>query len=363
MNRTIVKLLALAVLSAAGTQVAWADGTTAGTSISNKATVNYTIGTTPQTPINSNGDTDTTFVVDRKVNVTMTAGTAVAVNAGATQQMLTFEVTNSSNATLDFALSADNGTSDDGDILTSSIKIFVDDGDDAYDAGDVEQLTLGDLLADESRTVFVFVDIPASAGNTDSLDVVLTASAIEPASPPAGKNAGDPVTADDAIADTATLQTVFADGAGASDNANEGDFSAAGTFTVSAPTIGVTKSFTVISDPVTTAMGGANPKAIPGAVIQYCITVSNTGGGAAADVKVDDPIPGSTTYVDGSIRVGTDCDYGDGGNTVVDDDAIGTDDAVTEAVIGNKDGTGIHTRVKDVPGGTDTTTMFQVTID
>lgn len=366
MKRTIAKLLALTLLSVVGMQQAWADGTTAGTTISNKASVNYSIGTTPQATVYSNGDTDTTFVVDRKVNATVVADGAVAASAGATQQMLTFTVTNSSNTVLDFALAAVNAAGNASN--ATNIKVFVDsDNSGAFNAGDLEQATLGDLGADLGRKVFVFADVPAGAANNENVNIVLTANAIEPADSLArapGTSAGDEVTDDNADTDTAALQTVLADGAGITDSANAGDFSAEGSFTVQATTINVAKTFAVISDPITTALGGSNPKAIPGAVVQYCITVSNTGGTNAADVAVDDPIPGSTTYVPGSIKVGTTCDYDDAANVAVDDDAIGTDDAATEPVIGSKDGSGIHTRVKTVNATSGvTTTMFRVTIN
>ena len=73
-----------------------------------------------------------------------------------------------------------------------------------------------------------------------------------------------------------------------------------GTFRVQLlPNIMVLKSAQVLSDPVS----GATPtaKAIPGAVMEYTVTVTNAGSGVAdADsIIITDPVPANTTmYVD-----------------------------------------------------------------
>ena len=66
-------LVAAALSSLVAVQDAVAAGTVANTTISNTATVNYTVGGVAQTPITSN---TSTFLVDRKVNLNVTAGTA-----------------------------------------------------------------------------------------------------------------------------------------------------------------------------------------------------------------------------------------------------------------------------------------------
>lgn len=53
----------------------------------------------------------------------------------------------------------------------------------------------------------------------------------------------------------------------------------------------------VISDPLN---GTTNPKAIPGATIEYCIVVSNAAGSAtASSVAISDPLPATVTYDSG----------------------------------------------------------------
>ena len=64
---------------------------------------------------------------------------------------------------------------------------------------------------------------------------------------------------------------------------------------ISAPTLTVTKQSRVVSDPIN---GSTNPKLIPGAILEYCIVVTNAAGGAAANsVAISDPLPAQTTFV------------------------------------------------------------------
>jgi uncharacterized repeat protein (TIGR01451 family) len=64
-------------------------------------------------------------------------------------------------------------------------------------------------------------------------------------------------------------------------------------------TLTVAKVSSVISDPVN---GAVNPKAIPGAVVRYFITVTNTGTLAvdASSIVITDPLPSTVTYNGGS---------------------------------------------------------------
>ena len=80
-----------------------------------------------------------------------------------------------------------------------------------------------------------------------------------------------------------------------------------------------TKISTVLSDGVS----GGNPKAIPGAVIQYCITVNNAGSGTATSVSAGDILPANVTYVPGSMRSGATCGTA---ATVEDDNNAGADE-------------------------------------
>lgn len=84
--------------------------------------------------------------------------------------------------------------------------------------------------------------------------------------------------------------------------------------------LGVTKVSTLISDPTN---GTTNPRAMPGAVMEYCILVQNPGSGTATNVIGTDTIPPALTYIAGSLLSGTTCG---GAATAEDDDAAGADE-------------------------------------
>ena len=92
-------------------------------------------------------------------------------------------------------------------------------------------------------------------------------------------------------------------------------------FSVAGATLTVSKTSSVVSDPVN---GATNPKAIPGAVMRYCILVTNSGPAAAATVSITDTLPAGLSFVPGSIRSGTSCA---GATTVEDDNATGADES------------------------------------
>lgn len=81
------------------------------------------------------------------------------------------------------------------------------------------------------------------------------------------------------------------------------------------------KTSGIVSDPTN---GTTNPKAIPGAVIRYCLLVTNNGSATATSVAINDAIPATMTYTPASLRSGTSCA---GATTVEDDNATGADES------------------------------------
>ncbi len=281
---------------------AYAAGTASGSTITNTATLNYTVGGVAQTAIQANNN----ITVDRKVNLTVVeVGSATtSVVPGQTGAVTTFTVTNTSNATIDIGLAATHqsggaapfaGGNDNFDV--TGVKMYIDHATSGtagvYDPGvDVEVTWLDELAADASKTVYVVADVPIARVNNDISAIILTGTA--KASGGTGTE-GAVITAT-AGANTAGVDTVLADAAGSGgDSAYDGKHSAKDDYKVSAPVLTVTKLSRPISDPVN---GTTNPKMIPGAVVEYCVTVSNAAGGAAAaGVVITDPLPAQTTYV------------------------------------------------------------------
>ena len=85
--------------------------------------------------------------------------------------------------------------------------------------------------------------------------------------------------------------------------------------------LSVTKISSIISDPVS---GTTNPKRIPGAIVQYCILISNSGSARADAISATDNLSGPFTYTAGSMRSGGNCGSA---ATVEDDNATGGDES------------------------------------
>ena len=63
---------------------------------------------------------------------------------------------------------------------------------------------------------------------------------------------------------------------------------------------------------------------IPGATVEYCLYVTNTGESPATDVRMNDILPAQVTYVPGTLRSGTNCADA---STPEDDDDTGADES------------------------------------
>ena len=129
-----------AALAVVGASPAFAAGTAAGSTITNTVTVNYQVGGVSQTATGASN----TFTVDRKVNLTVAevGNSTTQVSPGQTAAVTTFLVTNTSNATLDFALAAvqqAGGAAPHGgtdSFQATNVKIYVDtNANGTYDSG------------------------------------------------------------------------------------------------------------------------------------------------------------------------------------------------------------------------------------
>jgi len=298
---------------------------------------------------------------------------APGANEGTTQAnsiALVFTVENTGNSVQNVALQAVNtnepaltglttNTADDFDPTATTFRYYLDDGNGVLDAADtlIADATPGgagapvpvlpDQAQDTPVTVFVVAQIP---GNTDvSLDDVAAISLVAALAEPttdddtAGNlgTAGALILDDDAaIADTnAGIEDVLADGeAGevgvdgsfdfvvAALNVNLGDDTAGNAqasdtaaYIILTPDISVLKTATTVCDNTNLA---TNPKAIPGAVVRYRITVANAAGSSSSAVltRLDDLIPVNT-----ALTVLRDYD-GAAGATCADFTALGGGD-------------------------------------
>ncbi len=274
-----------------------------GTGVSNTATLSYTSGTTT---IDETSNT-VEFVVDRKVifSVTdnQTATDPVVVNAG-DDAVTVYTIQNDSNAPISFQLPVPpTGTTYSYvDPTDGSTLITVDSSDPAA----IIPLATGDATTPVTVEVTVTVAVPDDAVSGSQIFTPLNIVAVEPADNTeigGGVTAGDQIIAtpsteawDEDVIQTVTIGDLLnADGVSVElDNTQE--------FIVSASDIALVKSVAILSDPVN---GTTNPKAIPGAVVEYTLTVTNSGLIAATDVIVVDAVPAIFDFTDAYVELYT----------------------------------------------------------
>ena len=339
-----VSALALVAMTSAP---ALAQGTSAGTTITNTVNVTFNVGGVTQ---NAQTASDS-FTVDRRVNVLVTnVGGATSVAPGATNRAIAFDVTNLSNSSVDLALTAALSSGNNANI--SNIRIFRDtNGDRVLDgtelsAGPITMLDeVGSSATGVSVAVIVLADIGLNAVNADSFNVTLTANAH------AAGSAGLGAELVESANNTTDIDTVLFDGQGASDIARDGAFSANGTYTVAGALISVTKASRIVSDPIN---GTTNPKAIPGATVEYCIRVANaTGAAPATDVDVLDDLPSDVSFLSAfGILVDGDANCANG--TLGGNFAVGAGLGGADRVTGD---------LSNIAGGQTRSLYFRVVID
>lgn len=371
-----VSAVALIAMSSAP---ALAEGIRAGTVVTNTATVDYQVGGQNQTQI----EAEDQFSIDRRINVTVTAvDTPKGVNPGENNAFLTYDVTNLSNDTVDLDLSATLAAGTAGNY--TNIRIFVESGavTSGFDINADTEITsasfLDEVLADETVRVYVVADIGNGAVNGNSFSVDLNANAHEANT--VGTLGDEYVESAGDSVDQSVIDTVLADGnTGLSDDAgvadaSDGSFTARGVLNVEGAELEAFKSSVVVSDPVNNNPTGPfniDPaaKAIPGAVIRYCIAVRNGSGASTAEnVAISDILPGEVTFNTGTIRrnVGVTI-TGATGNEIASCDP--TSGAPADDNPGNADGGGFTSNtntvagtINDVIGGSSAGFMFEVTI-
>jgi len=296
-----VGIACVALGSIAASQAAFATGTPSTTTISNSATVNYTVSSVAQTPVTSAA---ATFVVDNKVNLAITRfGTATTpVAPGQLAQTVVFRVDNLGNTSQGYNFGVvDNASGDtmdmNGEIVRVSSQACTAGSSTppaaGYNAGTDTLAYINTLAQDQCRWVYIVADTPAGVLNGDTANMTITATtAIANVT---GAPTNQPQTGVGVVDDKDTVQVVFAD------TGNNGLEAATGTYVVSTATLAIVKSSSVISDPFSSSF----PKAIPGAVIEYAITLTNTGGANATGVSVGDNLtPTGLTFNNASYNAG-----------------------------------------------------------
>ena len=307
-------LLSVALFGMVYSTSVMAVGTDAGTPIDNFATVDFKVGGVDQTAVPSN---TTSFMVDQLVHVSVDEADSgdTAVSPGQTGAIARFTVTNLGNEVQDYDLTVANlvgGTVFSLDTIdATSLTIAVDaDGDDVYTAGTdtatfIDELSADDLnpdpLLDNVVSVFILANIPAAAVDTDAANIRLDAVTHE-----GGAGGIGAIQTETVGNDTAGLEIVFDAATGSADDG----------YLVGSATLAAVKTSVVISDP----LGRAAPVAlaIPGAVVEYTVTITNTGGTAATNLIILDDIQAEVTLLPGQYSGGGDVEIVEGSSAAIE---------------------------------------------
>jgi len=299
MPSRLVALLAGAALFGLVSQSALAL-TQSGTAIVNTASLSFTVGGVAQTAIIGSA----TFTVSDKINLTVVGGAITPVSPGQAGATTTFTVSNLGNAKQGYNLAvADTvgavfGAATDN-FNATGYTIYQDNtnntaaGGACTTASATAITTIPNLNAGASICVWVAATaIPLAQVNSDAAVITLNAATtwptvLVPGEEPvvgagAGQMGGAGVLVTQTVgAHTAGVDVVFADAATVLplDAAYNGQYIAYGAYKVSSAILSVVKVATVLCDPIN---GNTNPKNIPGAAVQYAVTITNAVGAASA---------------------------------------------------------------------------------
>ncbi|MEO1305146.1 MAG: hypothetical protein AAFV37_09230 [Pseudomonadota bacterium] len=331
--------LALALcLGFGGAAHAANDQTEAGATVSNTFTLNYEVSSVAQPVITNDPSisgavlqgTPTAFTVDRRIDLTLTATNSPLTTTPGATGTLSFELLNDGNDNAAYAFSIRDLDTGSGtfDATSQTISYMVDANDDGT-ANDGSFATIAEtatgagagsatVTGDVPKGIRVFLQVsgtvPPDAEDNDQDQITLVAEVRDPtaflneasATPAA-------VTTASAGANVleGTAQNVLADGTGVATEESDRDglFAANGVFDVESPDLEAEKVVLVVAEPdlsgsvanCDTATVVADAKAVPGACVQYTITVENTGDSAAAsNLVINDILPAEVTFVSAS---------------------------------------------------------------
>ena len=346
-------LTAAAVLVGLMSAPAFALGTAANTSVTNSVSLSYQVNGFAQTPRTAT----VAFVVDRAIATLVAAQGATATGvtpgqvaaAASAYPALNFDVRNTGNDTQDLWLAliergATNvtglGGQGTGAAFVASARIVAVDtnSNGTYEAGTDTVLTLtgghyvlSNMARDTTARVLVVVDVPVAAANLDRDAFTLVAAVAAPgglfiAGDANGRNAPGASGAVSVADDIAAVQNVFADVStsssedltwnfgsntqGTQDVVYNGQHADTNAFVVAGARLFVGKVVQVLWDPIngnrysannSDTLSGANPKAIPGAVLMYAVGVTNEAGSPSATaINISDDLQSTGEIASGN---------------------------------------------------------------
>ncbi len=350
------------LLAALAAPVAHATGTTAGTLITNTATLTFdapdptdpTGPKVPQTPVPATKN----FAVDKVLDVTVAkVGSGITiVTPEATQREIKFTVTNNGNGGEQYNLVADYAdTTDKFD--PTGVTFWIDsDNDGTVDYQYIQGTTNLVLAPDQKVTVVVRGDIPANrssqagggalvSGDDSNVTLRALSDTLQQAnnsyvnnfqSGVPGTAVGTPVVVNVPGGTTVTYQAII--------GTTKADGRDLGKYLVQMISANLKK------DAKATHPTLGNDKFVPGAEITYSLTLEVLGEGTLDKVLIKDNVPANTTYQSGTMAIA----YGEGATVAAATTAALAATPVTLQEAGNGDvGLKVNDEIDVVPGGND----------
>lgn len=261
------------------------EGTSAGVSIENQASVSYQTASGSVT----NDSAIVAFTVQELIKSTIAKldATSVSVSSPQTGAAMKFRLQNDGNGSEGFAIFVSQDSGDDFDVSVGSF--YVDDGDGVLNTA---LDTLYDnsnppaLAPDASLVLWVTADIPGSLSDADLANLNVSAvSRTFVADGQSNPGAG------------AVVNGGGSSGGVTTDAVNaEAITSVTSSFVVTDIDVAISKAISATRDNLG---GGAGNQAVPGAEVDYILTVTVTGTGTANDVAVSDDLPDQLQLKDG----------------------------------------------------------------
>jgi len=269
-------------------------GTSAGTAISNQASVTYDVGGGSVTRTSNTVNVTVQELIDVVISSQNTGN--VSVSSPDTEVALKFQISNTGNGDEAFIVQQVNLSDDDFDVTLSTI--YLDDGDGVFNSNlDSTYDNATSIPSGDSITIWVTSDIPGGKGNNQTANIQVSAlsKTFNDDSPSqTNPQPGDVVTSGGDPAN---------DGSNTNTDAVYGRSGAAiwsATFLVSAIEVTIVKAIGDINDNLGLNNTNVSGKPIPGADVEYSLTVTVTGTGDATNVTVTDPLPSELILKGGS---------------------------------------------------------------
>lgn len=340
---SVVRQLSIAALATLSCfHYANAAGTDAGTTVENTFVLSYDALGVPQPPITNDTDTPiqdaviqgskTLFTVDRLIDLNITEVNSpriIAPGSTTADATLVFEVANTGNDIQSYSFSLQDGVDSNGamanfDATAVTITYQIDDdGTPGFGPGDT-QVTVPaiapgttsttpaertpDIAPDSTFRVLISGNIPNGLNDGAADEIILIAETRDPTNwiiEGATGSAGTVTAADtDGNELINVAENVFADGAGTiEDTANDGLFSEQGIFLIASPDLTTSKTVSVYDQAgqgcENLNLPAANPNgyAVPGACMEYIITIQNNGSIDAENISITDIIPDGVRFI------------------------------------------------------------------